>query len=352
MAFYSGTRLDKISPLHSSAPRILVRGLIALFLTMLALPAPAEQPYRSPGTLQPHAVRRVPEPLPPPEITVSVEPAEVERGQTARLRWVVRFARRVLLNGEEIAPFGDIPVSPANTTEYVISAVGAGERAEKRAGLRVLSPPDPPAVRFYAVPDRIRPGDTVLLIWSVRDAMVVTIDDRRVDAEGQMQVRPDGPRRYEIEARGERASARASATVMMLPDPPAPPVPIPPPPTLPVVVHFDFEQAVVLESDIEALARVARALKEDEALSLRVIGHTDARGEERFNLQLGAARAEAVRMWLSSQHGVSPTRILTESRGEVEPVAPNVLTRGGDNPEGRARNRRAEIVVMGPALSH
>ncbi len=330
-----------------SAPRLLFLGLASLLLVTSGLPVRAEQPYRSPGTLQPHAVRRVPEPLPPPEITVTVEPAEVERGQTARLRWVVRFARRVLLNGEEIAPFGDIPVSPASTTNYVIEGLGEAGRAERTATLRITSPPEPPVVRFYAVPDRIQPGDTVLLIWSARDAVAVMLDGRRVDAEGQMLVRPDGPRRYEIEARGERASARASATVtMMLASsiPPAPPAQ--PMPASPVVVHFDFDQSVLLEPDIAALAEVARSLREDASLVVRVIGHTDARGGERYNRQLGAARAESVRTWLAGQHGVNPLRIQTESRGEAEPIAPNERVRGGDNPEGRARNRRAEILLL------
>lgn len=323
--------------------RFLLLGVAAVMFSATA--AGTEQPYRSPGTLQPHAARRVPEPWPPPAVMVTVEPAQIERGGTARLRWVVRHARRVFLDGVEIAPFGDVPVSPSSTTDYVITATSGDARAEGTATVRVAAPPDPPSIRFYAIPSEILPGDTVMLLWSVRDAASVTLDGRRIDPEGQMIIQPVGPRRYEIEARHERATSRASAVVTMR-MPPVPSCPPAPPAPTTLTVHFAFEESVLREEDLEALAAMARTLRDHPSQVLLVVGHTDARGGERFNRDLGAARAASVRDWIVQQHGISPSRIRVETRGEAEPVAANAGPAGRDNPEGRARNRRAELRLI------
>lgn len=332
----------------SHGPRAAIPAALFLFLTCLANPSPAEQPYRSPGTVSSHTVPIGAESMASPIVVISVEPAEIERGGTARLRWVVRHARRVLLEGEEIAPFGDIPVSPGRSTEYVIEAFAGGVRVEGRAALRVLSPPDPPSLRFYAVPSEIAPGDTTLLAWSAREASVVLLDGRRVDLEGFLVVRPEGPRRYEIEARTERASARAHADVSMRM----------PSPALSereearssvdstAIVRFDFAQSLLRDDQVDELAALAELMRREPDRVLRIMGHTDAVGAEAYNLALGRARAEAIRTWFVAQHGIGAARIRVESRGEAQPVAPNRRPDGGDHPAGRALNRRAELLIV------
>lgn len=71
---------------------------------------------------------------------------------------------------------------------------------------------------------------------------------------------------------------------------------------------------------------------------LLVLGHTDSIGSELYNLRLSIGRAEAVMDVLRS-HGVSLARLTADGRGEAEPIADNAT------PEGRAINRRVEIVV-------
>ena len=93
----------------------------------------------------------------------------------------------------------------------------------------------------------------------------------------------------------------------------------------------------------EAEARLAelvqRLTSENRNVYLEIQGHTDASGDARFNEQLGEARAEAVRRYLS-RNSIALNRMATISYGEDSPLASN------DTPEGRAQNRRVAIVVL------
>jgi len=84
---------------------------------------------------------------------------------------------------------------------------------------------------------------------------------------------------------------------------------------------------------------VTRLKGENRNVYLEIQGHTDATGPSGYNDQLGEARAEAVRRFLSQQ-GVALNRMATISYGEEAPVAPN------ETREGRAQNRRVAIVVL------
>jgi outer membrane protein OmpA-like peptidoglycan-associated protein len=70
-----------------------------------------------------------------------------------------------------------------------------------------------------------------------------------------------------------------------------------------------------------------------------VEGHSDSKGNKDHNLELSARRAEAVRTYLVSQ-GVNSSRISSQGLGFSRPIAPNKTA------EGRANNRRVEIVVQ------
>jgi outer membrane protein OmpA-like peptidoglycan-associated protein len=93
----------------------------------------------------------------------------------------------------------------------------------------------------------------------------------------------------------------------------------------------------------EAQARLdafVEKLKSDNRnVYIEIQGHTDSSGPEAYNLQLGQARAEAVRRYLN-EHGVALNRMNTISYGEDDPVQPN------DTREGRQANRRVVLIVM------
>jgi len=77
---------------------------------------------------------------------------------------------------------------------------------------------------------------------------------------------------------------------------------------------------------------------------IRVEGHTDSIGSDAANDALSLRRAEAVRSWLVKA-GVPSAMIQTQGMGRRQPVAPNTDPDGRDDPGGRARNRRVELVA-------
>lgn len=114
---------------------------------------------------------------------------------------------------------------------------------------------------------------------------------------------------------------------------------------LPSDALFDFDSAE-LSSDAEELIRKALpAVRQAAPGPLRIIGHTDSKGDDTYNQDLSEQRARAVADWLGQQPGIRQREMLTEGRGEQEPVEPNTRPDGSDNPAGRARNRRVEVVL-------
>lgn len=73
-------------------------------------------------------------------------------------------------------------------------------------------------------------------------------------------------------------------------------------------------------------------------------GHTDSIGSDEYNLRLSQRRAETVASALES-NGVSGSRVQTRGFGKKYPIAPNKNSDGNDNPAGRAKNRRVEVII-------
>ncbi|MGZ3458401.1 MAG: OmpA family protein, partial [Archangium sp.] len=107
--------------------------------------------------------------------------------------------------------------------------------------------------------------------------------------------------------------------------------------TLSGSVLFRSGSSDLLPSAKRRLDEVADALKKTQN-PLVIEGHTDSKGPAELNEELSYARAESVKDYLVDQ-GVDSSRIRTEGRGEAEPIASN------KSPEGRANNRRVEIVI-------
>jgi outer membrane protein OmpA-like peptidoglycan-associated protein len=103
-------------------------------------------------------------------------------------------------------------------------------------------------------------------------------------------------------------------------------------------IHFDTGKAVVKPESKPALEEVAKLLRSDPALKLWVVGHTDSVGRVDDNMRLAQARAEAVAAELAGAYGVAAVRLQGYGVGPLAPVS------GNDSDEGRAKNRRVELV--------
>ncbi|MFL6657528.1 MAG: outer membrane protein OmpA [Massilia sp.] len=142
--------------------------------------------------------------------------------------------------------------------------------------------------------------------------------------------------------------------------PPPPPVAVePPPPVAPAAVVadkpvapssekvsfaadalFDFDKAVLKP---EGKAKLDDLVSKLQGINLEVIiavGHTDSVGADAYNQKLSVRRAESVKAYLQGK-GIEANRVYTEGKGEKQPVADNKTA------EGRAKNRRVEIEVVG-----
>ncbi|WP_270935741.1 OmpA family protein [Falsiroseomonas oryzae] len=109
-------------------------------------------------------------------------------------------------------------------------------------------------------------------------------------------------------------------------------------------VLFDFDKAELRPEAAEALGRVAEIIRQRQPRAVRIVGHTDAIGSDAYNQALSERRARSVERWLAGQGGGLPPMQAT-GRGEAEPVASNTAPDGRDDPEGRQRNRRVEVLL-------
>src|ERR1700694_813510 len=129
---------------------------------------------------------------------------------------------------------------------------------------------------------------------------------------------------------------------------PAPPPPAPAPKPKPVAekvtfaadVLFDFDKAVIKPEGKTKLDDLATKVKGINLEVVIAIGHADSIGSDEYNQKLSVRRAEAVKAYLVSK-GIEPNRVYTEGKGEKQPVADNRTK------DGRAKNRRVEIEVIG-----
>lgn len=102
------------------------------------------------------------------------------------------------------------------------------------------------------------------------------------------------------------------------------------------IVQFDFDKDNVKPVYYPDIDRKVEILKRYPQVRMTIIGHTDNRGSDEYNYQLGLERAQQVKDYMV-KHGIDASRLFVESRGEKEPKYPN------DTDENRYKNRRAEF---------
>ncbi len=105
-------------------------------------------------------------------------------------------------------------------------------------------------------------------------------------------------------------------------------------------IEFDFDSADIRPQSAEQIAELGSMLTGSPELKVLIVGHTDGQGAFDYNLLLSQRRAQAVVDALATTHGVARERLTPAGAGMVSPVATNRTD------DGRARNRRVEIVEM------
>lgn len=108
-------------------------------------------------------------------------------------------------------------------------------------------------------------------------------------------------------------------------------------------VLFDFDKADLRPEALASLQKVVTVMQSYAAYPCTIGGHTDGKGQKQYNQNLSERRADSVKTWLVA-HGVSNS-ITTRGFGDTKPVAPNKKPDGADDPEGRQKNRRVEIIL-------
>ena len=199
------------------------------------------------------------------------------------------------------------------------------------------SRPSTPTVSVSVSPESVKPGECATLSWSSTNASSISIDQEvgKVDPSGSKQVCPGMTTQYTITAAGDGGSTTATATVTLIP--------------LSVQV-MTFEEAALFEFGKAELkpegSEKIKAYREQAQDQLRradrviITGYTDNVGSPDDNTALSLKRAEAVRDLLISL-GADPSRFQVKGAGESMPVADNTTD------EGRAKNRRVEVEVVG-----
>ena len=103
-------------------------------------------------------------------------------------------------------------------------------------------------------------------------------------------------------------------------------------------IYFDTGKSVIKPDSAQAIGEIAKLLTANPGLALYVVGHTDNQGGVDTNIKLSQDRAEAVLQSLVRDHGIAAARLRAYGCAMFSPVASN------DNEEGRAKNRRVELV--------
>ncbi len=103
-------------------------------------------------------------------------------------------------------------------------------------------------------------------------------------------------------------------------------------------INFDTGKSTIKPESAQAIGQIAKLLKADPSLKIYVVGHTDNVGGVDSNIKLSQGRAEAVLQVLVLDHSIAAARLRSYGCGLFAPVASN------DTEEGRAKNRRVELV--------
>ncbi|MGV8136413.1 MAG: OmpA family protein [Mangrovibacterium sp.] len=105
-------------------------------------------------------------------------------------------------------------------------------------------------------------------------------------------------------------------------------------------IYFDVNKDIVKAESYGTLSDIAKTLKENPTVRIKIVGHTDGDGADAANLDLSKRRGDSVKNELVKTFGIDASRIESDGLGETKPIAPN------DTPANKALNRRVEFIKI------
>jgi hypothetical protein len=146
--------------------------------------------------------------------TFACNPCAVDPGETATLRWDVRGAVWVTLDGRGVEAPGAEQVQPDQTTTYHLIAANENGRSEKMVTIEVRGLP---VIHYFACePCQVRAGEATTLSWDLSGGTAAYLDGEGVTAPGSAVFVPDKTTTYHLEAVGERGSVERLVTVTVI----------------------------------------------------------------------------------------------------------------------------------------
>jgi outer membrane protein OmpA-like peptidoglycan-associated protein len=110
-------------------------------------------------------------------------------------------------------------------------------------------------------------------------------------------------------------------------------------------VLFDFDKANLRPEAQKTLHQAAGIISDKAKGTVRIEGHTDSKGNDAYNQKLSERRAASVKTWFVDKEGLGSVQFSTQGFGAKKPVASNTKPDGSDDPDGRQKNRRVEIIL-------
>jgi outer membrane protein OmpA-like peptidoglycan-associated protein len=110
-------------------------------------------------------------------------------------------------------------------------------------------------------------------------------------------------------------------------------------------VLFDFDKSEILPKAQQTLAQAAQVIRKKAKGTVRIEGYTDAKGSDPYNQKLSDQRATSVKAWFVNKEKLRNVSFETQGFGVKNPIASNTKPDGSDNPDGRQKNRRVEIII-------
>lgn len=110
-------------------------------------------------------------------------------------------------------------------------------------------------------------------------------------------------------------------------------------------VLYEYRSSEINEEAAKELDKLVIILKKNKDIGVELSSHTDSKGTDSYNMTLSQKRANKAVEYVLSK-GIDKKKIIAKGYGETQPVAPNELPNGKDNPDGRAKNRRTEFKVI------